>query len=447
MAHVPRTSLLLFAHLAACVSTTSGSVGRGDTDGATAVDLPDIARANDMIDATTPLDAAVVPDATAEMDIPSPFPTDDVQLADRPRIVGDTLFFVPDPCEGADCRRAVEIQLSAFSGLIRLRDGSYRTWGDPRTGLFPSVPAEVSVFPLPVHVPFGADTRIRLATYACLTVDRDGRVTRRDSGTQHFTLPPVIPEFVDVFYARYPYFLSPSGRLIEFATDRPDGLTTFVTPSDVTTLPTGAGTLCVGAPSGVWCWGSNQHGQVGHDYDRRDSQTPVRAAIPGGPFRGVTQVTGFLTRCAIIDRDLQNSAEVWCWGNNAHLYAEGEIRYTDLNGQRYTPVPVQVEELSGTRRIAVATDALCALMPDGTVRCAGHNDWGQVGTGTPSERETWTTVPGLRNVVDIASSLQAFCALTAEGEVWCWGTTGSLLLWFASPDTAQIVPPTRVRWQ
>jgi hypothetical protein len=44
-----------------------------------------------------------------------------------------------------------------------------------------------------------------------------------------------------------------------------------------------------------------------------------------------------------------------------------------------------------------------ALLKDGTVRAWGQNRYGQIGDGTSTNRDTPTTVPGVRNVVAIAA--------------------------------------------
>ncbi|MCW2757676.1 MAG: regulator of chromosome condensation [Nocardioidaceae bacterium] len=64
----------------------------------------------------------------------------------------------------------------------------------------------------------------------------------------------------------------------------------------------------------------------------------------------------------------------------------------------------------------------CALMTNGTVRCWGRNDLGQLGRGTVGTTgPTPVEVPGLSGVVSLASGENHTCAALASGRVACWG--------------------------
>src|SRR5690606_16457937 len=84
---------------------------------------------------------------------------------------------------------------------------------------------------------------------------------------------------------------------------------------------------------------------------------------------------------------------------------------------------VLVEDVVSARAVVAGSQHSCALLMDGTVRCWGSNEHGQVGDGGMENRLTGTQVPGLSNVVAIASSASAThtCAIRDDGTVWCWG--------------------------
>ncbi len=62
-----------------------------------------------------------------------------------------------------------------------------------------------------------------------------------------------------------------------------------------------------------------------------------------------------------------------------------------------------------------------AVMQDGSVRAWGTNNLGQVGDGTTTTRLTPVTIPGLRDVSQIAASPGHACAVLLDGGIRCWG--------------------------
>src|SRR5262249_34768238 len=112
---------------------------------------------------------------------------------------------------------------------------------------------------------------------------------------------------------------------------------------------------------------------------------------------------------------LTSAGGVECWGNN---------RYGELgDGTRVSrATPVLVSGLaSGVTAIGGGNDHTCAVMSDGSVKCWGHNDSGQLGNGTRADRLTPVTVSGLGGVTAIAGGDSHTCALTRSGGVECWG--------------------------
>jgi alpha-tubulin suppressor-like RCC1 family protein len=151
----------------------------------------------------------------------------------------------------------------------------------------------------------------------------------------------------------------------------------------------------------VWCWGADDHQQLGHV--DLDADVPCRWALPDG-----------------------GSAAGLC-----------------------NPTPTQVADLHA-KDIALGTDFACALLETGQVECWGSNDTGQLGPlgasdftysycpraffdgGTATEAVQCTPVPtpvqGLPSPATAiaAGSLHA-CAATTGG-VYCWGNSGMNIL-------------------
>ena len=114
-----------------------------------------------------------------------------------------------------------------------------------------------------------------------------------------------------------------------------------------------------------------------------------------------------------------------------------------------TPVPPEMEGSSIAIKVASSTSHDCALMADQTVRCWGENTDGQLGRPKSAPRvrmERALTVPGLREVVDIAVGSEHTCAVTKTGAVLCWGLNsngqfgngGFESKWYPDPATPAI---------
>jgi alpha-tubulin suppressor-like RCC1 family protein len=109
------------------------------------------------------------------------------------------------------------------------------------------------------------------------------------------------------------------------------------------------------------------------------------------------------------------TSRVFAWGQDD----QGQLAD---NQTAYRPNPTDMTVLSGAT--AVVIDSYYGgllLMPDATVRAWGVNYIGSLGTGTTISSAAPVTVPGLSDVVQIASSGGTGYALRADGSVWAWG--------------------------
>ena len=117
-----------------------------------------------------------------------------------------------------------------------------------------------------------------------------------------------------------------------------------------------------------------------------------------------------------------------------------------------------IPELAGAVQVAVSGAHGCAVMGDGTVRCWGSNDWGQLGhtPGAAGDADCLSAttpvnncsqhpaaIDGLSGAVEVAVGADASgehgvsCARFADGGVQCWGdnTTGAVFGWNGGAQT------------
>jgi hypothetical protein len=89
--------------------------------------------------------------------------------------------------------------------------------------------------------------------------------------------------------------------------------------------------------------------------------------------------------------------------------------------------PVQVVGLANVAQLALGVYHSCARLNDGTARCWGANDHGQLGDGTTTQRLNPTEVVStsgtgvLSGIVDLHAGYDFSCALLTSGDVSCWG--------------------------
>ncbi len=181
----------------------------------------------------------------------------------------------------------------------------------------------------------------------------------------------------------------------------------------------------------VWCWGMNDYGQLGDNDAPNNSSTPVQVVGAGG--------IGYLTGVTEIDADgkfscaLISDGTVRCWGRNQ----SGQLGNGTTNNSE-TPVTVEgvggIGTLSGASSITVGANHACALVSGG-VDCWGLNDHGQLGNddlGDNSSSPVRVLGPGgasfLSGVTEISGGRMHVCVLRDDSTVYCWGRneTGEL---------------------
>lgn len=181
-------------------------------------------------------------------------------------------------------------------------------------------------------------------------------------------------------------------------------------------------------PGSPMASGNNATGQLGNGTNT-NSNTPV-------PVSGLTNVTsiGVGSTYALF---LKSDSTVWACGENA----SGQLGdLTNINRS----TPVQVWGLSGVTAVSAGTGHSLFLKKDGSVRACGYNAYGQLGNGTFTDTNiTIMSVgsPGITTAISAGSYHSLF--LKEDGTVWACGSNefGQLGTnspsWF-NPTPAQI---------
>ncbi|WP_308192036.1 protein kinase domain-containing protein [Gordonia zhenghanii] len=183
--------------------------------------------------------------------------------------------------------------------------------------------------------------------------------------------------------------------------------------SDVKTLAMGSGSVCaVDGESDLYCWGSNQNGQLGDG-----STTQRNAPVKVNSLKNVEDVSIGMSRdsdkrlqietCAVAD------GKIYCWG--AGLGTDSSQR----------SAPAEVTGIDDPQQVSVDVDTACVVDGSGDVYCWGNNIKGQVGNGTTTSNDKPAKVSGLRDVDVVKTGGSTTCAITVSSEIYCWGSNSS----------------------
>jgi hypothetical protein len=172
-------------------------------------------------------------------------------------------------------------------------------------------------------------------------------------------------------------------------------------PTPVThSLAAGASHTCALQKAGLFCWGSNQFGELGTG-ETGGLSGPVAAVAVG---QDVVEVAANFEQTCV----RRASGRVDCWGANE----EGSLGDgTDV--ARVVPTPVV--GIEDAAEIAAGGLSTCVRRRSGTVSC-----WGAAGFGFGSLVPV--DVAGLADVVELRTSQPSsqYCARTGAGDVYCW---------------------------
>ena len=185
-------------------------------------------------------------------------------------------------------------------------------------------------------------------------------------------------------------------------------------PATIVEVAVGSSHACALANDGtLWCWGRNDNGQLGDETNAFFSEAPVQVSTLGPTVAEVA--TGGTHTCA-----RTADGTLWCWGSND----SGQLG-DGTTDDRAIPLPVTSLGAKVRQVSASPWSHTCAVLDDGTAWCWGRNDSAQLGDGTLVSSTVPVPVAGLASVVEVAAGGEHTCARTGDGALWCWGDNSS----------------------
>lgn len=160
---------------------------------------------------------------------------------------------------------------------------------------------------------------------------------------------------------------------------------------------------------------------------------PANARSGGGqPFIAQSIATGSSQSCAVF-----MSGSAYCAG------ADFLSQLGNGAGDSPSAIPGPVDSEARFVQVDGSWDHTCALTRDGQAYCWGWNNRGQLGNGTTtSPGNSPTPVQGGHRFKSISAGWTHTCAITEDGTAWCWGGKSNLGSSLGAPatGTCQITP-------
>jgi alpha-tubulin suppressor-like RCC1 family protein len=202
----------------------------------------------------------------------------------------------------------------------------------------------------------------------------------------------------------------------------------FVTAGDHNT------TCAIRADNETVCWGNGEDYLLGNGLngtnigDEPGEMGSAMTTVDFGGSYAVSLSEGDTHICALLA-----SGEIKCWGPNNYgeLGVSGSVQTTAQLGTSWSAVYL------GSGRTATAVSAganhTCAIIDDGTVKCWGLNNYGQLGYDDSTNRgyaELASDMPTVnlgdgRTATAIAAGGYYTCAVLDDGSLKCWGYNAS----------------------
>jgi alpha-tubulin suppressor-like RCC1 family protein len=177
-----------------------------------------------------------------------------------------------------------------------------------------------------------------------------------------------------------------------------------------TSVSAGTKTTCGISGGHLYCWGLDDHGQLGNGAAGQ-SYVPVEVAGQRADWTAVS--VGVFHACG-----RRSSGRLFCWGDDF----AGQLGNGNLAGIRAAPSAVAGNRTDWVS-VTVGAFHTCARRRPGRIFCWGADNFGQQGNGNPGGvRVAPSQIAGARtDWVSVSSASTGACARRRSGRLYCWG--------------------------
>ena len=189
-------------------------------------------------------------------------------------------------------------------------------------------------------------------------------------------------------------------------------------------------TCAVKTTGTLWCWGADGSGQLGNGASGMQ-QSPMQELTAATNWASVE--VGDYSTCA-----RKTTGALFCWGSNN----SGEVGNNVIGGVQQTPVQ-ESTTATNWASVTAGVSFACARKTNGTLWCWGSDAGGKLGNGQttvsnllrPAQESTLAT-----NWAFLSTGHAYGCAIKPDGTLWCWGADGNGQLGNGAATTTQDTP-------
>ncbi len=165
----------------------------------------------------------------------------------------------------------------------------------------------------------------------------------------------------------------------------------------------------------AYCWGTDRADALGN------GAGTVRSGIPSAVMTARSFVS--IDAGAYFTCGIDTAREMACWGDNFN----GQVGNNTPNNSAVPTTVVGSSTMMMWISVSAGSSHACGILVNGTIRCWGANQFGQLGDGTTTDKRvaTATIVPAsgstLPVFVEVSAGADHTCAIGVDDSLWCWG--------------------------
>lgn len=190
----------------------------------------------------------------------------------------------------------------------------------------------------------------------------------------------------------------------------------------------------------AFCWGANEFGQLGNG-TRTQATTPQRV-LGGLSFSRIA--AGLRHACGVT-----LGGDAHCWGDDGGRQLGTTASIPQCDNTECTTSPVPVTGGLNFESIAAGSFHTCALAEGRSAFCWGKGDSGEIGDGrSAASNPAPVLVAGGFRFVQLSVGAFRACAISTNGNTYCWGGAGGDLgdgKSIPSPVPSLVLQPERRR--